>query len=164
MVGRNSEKSKFNSRDIKEEVGIMLTKEFKEAVAQGNLLLVHIMLKDSLLIDTSFKQFDEMVEFAESKLDGIWVDNVDDKESFYQSADNLDNILVGLVNNFSKKRVRYLKTIIRDRYPQKPIRYKHEDNPIKITYEAKKCNQKNKSRSNKNNLRLIKKLKDKVIK
>lgn len=125
----------------------MLTKEFKEAVAQGNLLRVHIMLKDSLLIDNSFKQFDEMVEFAESKLDGVWVDNVDDKESFSQSADNLDNILVGLVNNFSKKRVRYLKTIIRDKYPQKPRKYKHEDDHIKLIYETKtsSCSDKRKS-------------------
>lgn len=133
----------------------MLTKEFKEAVAQGNLLRVHIMLKDSLLIDTSFKQFDEMVEFAESKLDEVWVDNVDDKESFSQSADNLDNILVGLVNNFSKKRVRYLKTIIRDKYPQKPRKYKHEDGHIKPTFETKKSsgNKKNNSRYHKDNKR-----------
>lgn len=135
----------------------MLTKEFKEAVAQGNLLLVHIMLKDSLLIDTSFKQFDEMVEFAESKLDGIWVDNVDDKESFSQSADNLDNILVGLVNNFSKKRVRYLKTIIRDRYPQKPRKYKHEDDHIKLIYETKTSSGSDKRKSSR-----IKKFKTKL--
>lgn len=135
----------------------MLTKEFKEAVAQGNLLLVHIMLKDSLLIDTSFKQFDEMVEFAESKLDGVWVDNVDDKESFSQSADNLDNILAGLVNNFSKKRVRYLKTIIRDKYPQKPRKYKHEDDHIKLIYETKTSSGSDKRKSSR-----IKKFKTKL--
>lgn len=137
----------------------MLTKEFKEAVAQGNLLRVHIMLKDSLLIDTSFKQFDEMVEFAESKLDGVWVDNVDDKESFSQSADNLDNILVGLVNNFSKKRVRYLKTIIRDKYPQKPRKYKHEDDHIKLIYETKTSSGSDKRKSSR-----IKKFKTKLNK
>lgn len=132
----------------------MLTKEFKEAVAQGNLLSVRIMLKDSLLIDTSFKQFDEMVEFAESKLDGVWIDNEDDKESFSQSDDNLNNILVGLVNDFSKKRVKYLKTIIRDKYPQKSRKYKHEDGYIKPTFETKKSsgNKKN-SRHHKDNKR-----------
>ena len=38
-----------------------LTREFVEAVSQGNLLRVKIMLKDSLLVDTSFEQFNEMI-------------------------------------------------------------------------------------------------------
>ena len=45
-----------------------LTREFVEAVSQRNMLRVKIMLKDSLLVDTTFNQFNEMVRYAESKL------------------------------------------------------------------------------------------------
>ena len=44
----------------------MLSEEFKSAVSSKNLLLVRIMLKDSLLIDPSFKLFDEMLYFSQS--------------------------------------------------------------------------------------------------
>lgn len=45
-----------------------VTQEFKQAVLQNNNLKTKIMLKDSLLVDTSFNQFDEMLRYAESKL------------------------------------------------------------------------------------------------
>ena len=38
-----------------------VTQEFKQAVLQNNNLKTKIMLKDSLLVDTSFNQFDEML-------------------------------------------------------------------------------------------------------
>ena len=43
-----------------------VTQEFKQAVLQNNNLKTKIMLKDSLLVDTSFNQFDEMLRYAES--------------------------------------------------------------------------------------------------
>lgn len=102
-----------------------LTKEFVEAVSQGNKLRVKIMLKDSLLVDTSFAQFNGMMNYAESKLSGIWVNDSEDDEAFSQSPEELDAILAGLVNNFSKRRVTHLKGMISKMYPPKP-KLQHE--------------------------------------
>lgn len=97
-----------------------VTAEFKEAVLKKNLLRVRIMLKDSLLVDTSFKQFDEMIRYAESKLGStIWIDDQEDDDIFSQSQEGLNNILAGLVNHFSKRRVKYLKGMIKRKYPSK---------------------------------------------
>ena len=41
-----------------------VTQEFKQAVLQNNNLKTKIMLKDSLLVDTSFNQFDEMLSIS----------------------------------------------------------------------------------------------------
>lgn len=94
-----------------------LTREFVEAVSQENLLRVKIMLKDSLLVDTSFNQFNEMLSYAEPRLSGIWVSDDEDDDVFSQSPEELNTILAGLVNNFSKRRVTHLKGMINKLYP-----------------------------------------------
>lgn len=104
-----------------------LTKEFVEAVSCGNLLRVRIMLKDSLLVDTSFKQFKEMVNYAEPRLSGLWISNEEDNEIFSQSPKDLNNILVGLVNSFSKKRVSHLMRLINQIYPSKTAKKAKEE-------------------------------------
>lgn len=97
-----------------------LTREFVEAVSQENILRVKIMLKDSLLLDKSFNQFNEMLKYAESKLDCIWVSDDEDADAFSKSSEDLNTILVGLVNNFSRRRVNYLKDMINTLYPLQP--------------------------------------------
>lgn len=94
-----------------------LTREFVEAVSQGNLLRVKIMLKDSLLVDTSFEQFNEMINYAEPRISGIWISDNDDDEAFSQNPDELNALLAGLVNNFSRRRVNHLKGMINKIYP-----------------------------------------------
>lgn len=94
-----------------------LTREFVEAVSQGNLLRVKIMLKDSLLVDTSFEQFNEMINYAEPRISGIWISDDDDDEAFSQNTDELNALLAGLVNNFSRRRVNHLKGMINKIYP-----------------------------------------------
>lgn len=126
-----------------------LTREFHEAVSQGNLLRVKIMLKDSLLLDTSFKQFDEMIEYAEGRLSDIWVSDDKDNEVFSQSKEELNAILVGLVNNFSKRRVEHLKRMISTFYPPQLKTNQQTVTKIKITREIKNelngiCNDKKK--------------------
>ncbi|MFR3728269.1 hypothetical protein [Lacrimispora sp.] len=103
-----------------------LTKEFVEAVSHGNLLRVRIMLKDSLLVDTSFNQFNEMLHYAESRLNGLWISNEEDDEVFSQSTEDLNNILVGLVNSFSKRRINHLMGLIHKMYPPKPAGIKND--------------------------------------
>ena len=97
-----------------------LTREFVEAVSQRNLLRVKIMLKDSLLVDTTFNQFNEMLSYAEPRLSGIWVSDDEDDDVFSQSPEELNTILAGLVNNFSKRRITHLKGMINKLYPPQP--------------------------------------------
>lgn len=76
-----------------------VTQEFKQAVLQNNNLKTKIMLKDSLLVDTSFNQFDEMLRYAESKLMEFWVKDEEDDEILSDDPQEFDVILAGLVNN-----------------------------------------------------------------
>ena len=96
-----------------------LTQEFVQAVSQKNNLRVKIMLKDSLLVDTSFNQFNEMLNYAEPRLSGFWVSNDDDDEKFSSDSQELNTILAGLVNNFSHRRVNHLMGMIHKMYPPK---------------------------------------------
>lgn len=96
-----------------------LRQEFVQAVTQQNVLRVKIMLKDSLLIDTSFKQFHEMLAYAESNLKNLWMSNEEDDEVLSSDPKELNIILAGLVNNFSHRRVRHLMGMINKMYPQK---------------------------------------------
>ena len=96
-----------------------VTQEFKQAVLQNNNLKTKIMLKDSLLVDTSFNQFDEMLRYAESKLMEFWVKDEEDDEILSDDPQEFDVILAGLVNNFSHKRVNHLKKMISTMYPRK---------------------------------------------
>lgn len=102
-----------------------LTKEFRDAVSQGNLLRVRIMLKDSLLVDTSFRQFHEMINYAEPRLSDLWISNEDDDEVLSKSPEDLNNNLVKLVNSFSKRRVNHLMELINKKYPPKEVYKKH---------------------------------------
>lgn len=97
-----------------------VTREFGEAVLQCNLLRVKIMLKDSLLVDTSFNQFEEMIRYAEPRLRELWVSDEEDEEDFSSSPEELNAILAGLVNHFSRRRVAHLKGLISRAYPSKP--------------------------------------------
>ncbi len=97
-----------------------LTKEYVDAVSQGNLLRVKIMLKDSLLVDTSFEQFNEMLNYAEPRINGIWISDAEDDEYLSDAPEELNAILAGLVNNFSKRRVTHLKGMINKVYPPQP--------------------------------------------
>lgn len=51
----------------------MISPEFKKAVTEGKLLLTRIMLKDSLLLDPTFDQFDEMLLYAKSHFPNLFV-------------------------------------------------------------------------------------------
>ncbi len=100
-----------------------LTQEFVQTVSQNNKLRAKIMLKDSLLVDTSFNQFNEMLHYAEQRLEDFWVSNEDDDEVFSQEPEELNLILAGLVNNFSHRRVNHLMGMIHKMYPPKKQTY-----------------------------------------
>lgn len=103
---------------------MVLSQEYKSAVEQRNALRVKIMLKDSLLVDTTFKQFDAMLQFAESKRMDVWVSDTEDDGKFPEDKslwdiNSLNTELSGLVNRFSHRRVTHLKAMITYLYPER---------------------------------------------
>ena len=97
-----------------------ITDEFKEAVKEKDKTLVRIMLKDSLLIDKTFKHFDEMCEYAiKNGIPDLW--DIHDnkhlkKDELEWTEDYLNEEKIQVVKNFSKERIELLKNIIRKIY------------------------------------------------
>ena len=91
-----------------------LTEAFYEAVKNGNLLRVRIMMKDSLLIDPSFRQFEEMEKAASSMKD--LYQNHDGRK--FETDKNLWNdeymntLMVQVISNFSRERIKHLKDVV----------------------------------------------------
>ena len=95
------------------------TSEYYNAVMSKDVLLVRIMLKDSLLIDKSFRQFDEMSRLAEKNGVDFWEIKPEKFQMLPQSEWNLDLMnleLTMLVSDFTKERAAYCKKIIRKVY------------------------------------------------
>ncbi|WP_195514088.1 hypothetical protein [Turicibacter sanguinis] len=90
-----------------------LTSSFYEAVKSGNVRVVRIMMKDSLLIDPSFGQFKKMEEAA-SSLQGLYEahDGRDFQDESTWDDSYMNKLMVQVVNNFSRERVEHLQQVI----------------------------------------------------
>ncbi|SDV99347.1 hypothetical protein SAMN04487759_10180 [Kandleria vitulina] len=95
-----------------------ISSEFAQAVREKNNLRVRIMLKDSLLIDKSFRLFEEMQAYALAHGVNPWADAGIPLEKTEKpwTEDTMNYELTALVNDFTKEHVSYLKEIIRDIY------------------------------------------------
>lgn len=93
----------------------MISPEFEKAVMAGNLLLTRIMLKDSMLLDPTFCQFDEMLSYAKSYFPNLFVpfdgEMLETNETLWNRA-VMDQELTLLVTNFSEVRVNHLKKVV----------------------------------------------------
>ena len=121
-VGNNKESDSSNDKAI--------SPEFKDAVKRKKTLRVKIMLKDSMILDRSFKSFDTMSSYAIKNgidlydEDNDEIDMVNDKSKW--TEDYMNSLFVALVNNFSKKKINHLKQVIPYVYSKKkPINKKH---------------------------------------
>ena len=94
----------------------MLTSEFRNAVRENDVLMVRIMLKDSLLVDPSFNQFNYMVDYAQDNGLKIWMSDEEDDSFEMDKNEDLNVLLVQLVNCFSIKRVNYIKGLILQKF------------------------------------------------
>ena len=97
-------------------MGYKPTPDFAAAVSSGNLLRTRIMLKDSMLLDPTRKQFDEMVEYAKGKLPNLFVPY--DGETLETDTEKwnlelMNRELSQLVSNFSCERIEHLWKVIR---------------------------------------------------
>ena len=93
-----------------------ITNEFMEAVQSGKMMRVRIMLKDSLLVDPTAAQFDEMERCATEKMGNIYTDHDGEVLNFDVSSwneDYLNQQMVTVVNCFSKERIDLLKSMVR---------------------------------------------------
>lgn len=95
-----------------------LSDDFKEAVLQNKKTKVRIMMKDSLLLDSSGVEFDEMLNFV-TKSDLELIDEHDGeifKPSSEWNEDYLNDQMVAVVNNFSSERIDLLKKMVKKLY------------------------------------------------
>lgn len=104
-----------------------ITKEFMEAVQSGRLIRVRIMLKDSLLVDPTAAQFDDMAQYAEANMDNLYDAHNGESLNYDVSDWNetyLNAQMVAVVNNFSRERIDLLKSMVRNLYREKAAKIK----------------------------------------
>lgn len=114
-----------------------VSKEFKDAVNQKDTLLARIMLNDSLIIDPTFQEFDELIGYAEKRLDDLY--DKHDGEVFSNDISKWTKSLIDeqtgkCIQNFSKERISFLKKlcsyIYADRIEEKNTVERNNDNNI----------------------------------
>lgn len=93
-----------------------VTSDFKNAVHDKNVRKVRIMMKDSLIRDPSFVEFDEMSREAEKGLGSKTLYDRHDGESFNSNKSDwnkiyMNNQMVDLMSNFSRERLNHLKAV-----------------------------------------------------
>ena len=98
-----------------------LPEAFYEAVNNGDILSVRIMMSNSLLFDRTFAQFSEMEKEA-ARMNGLY-DVHDGRELISDRSkwdDNYMNLLmVQVTDNFSHERLAHLKEVVRYLRPPK---------------------------------------------
>lgn len=129
-----------------------LTKSFYEAVSEGNVLRIRIMMKDSLLVDPTFREFAEM-EKETASIKGLYDEH--DGSAFNTNKETWNDeymniLMVEVVENFSHERIEHLKDVVRYLRPVKEntkttqssnnIKYSSNknENKQKISYQEQK--------------------------
>ena len=103
---RKESASKFN-----------LTDAFFKAVDNKDIRKLRIMMKDSLLVDLSFKQFNEMSKYVKN-IEGMYDEHEDKTRPFEEDKSKWDKNYMDtqmtqlFIGNFSKKRIEHVKKVI----------------------------------------------------
>ena len=111
-----------------------ILKEFMDAVQSGDQMSVRIMLKNSLLIDPTTVQFEEMGQYANQQMRGLYDEHDGEALNFDVSSwtkDYLDQQMFTLVDNFSKERVDLLKSMVQYLYKEKASKIRSDRNAAK---------------------------------
>lgn len=107
---------KFYTKNKEDYEKTGLTDAFYDAVKTNKKLRVRIMMKDSLLVDPSFKQFATMESVANSSIKDLYDKHDGDKFITDKSKwddDYMNKLMVQIVNNFSHERINHLKDVVR---------------------------------------------------
>lgn len=93
-----------------------ITSTFREAVKSKSVRKVRIMMEDSLLVDPTFRKFEEMEKEAESMKD-ILYDKHDGREFRRDKCtwdeNYMNELMVQVIRNYSHERVDHLKEVVR---------------------------------------------------
>ena len=101
-----------------------LTDAFFKAVDNKDIRKLRIMMKDSLLIDLSFKQFNEMSKYVKN-IEGMYDEHDDKTRPFEEDKSKWDKNYMDkqmtqlFIGNFSKKRIEHVKKVINYLYKDK---------------------------------------------
>lgn len=105
-----------------------ITQEFKNAVTQGDVRTVRIMIKDSLVVDPSFSECNQMISLS-GAMSGLF-DAHDGEKLNYDistwSKDYMDEQMVQVVYNFSKERFELLKSVCKHLYGARAAKIENE--------------------------------------
>ena len=96
-----------------------ITGAFRSAVSARDVRGIRIMMKDSLLVDPTFNEFNEMDGLA-SGVSGLYESHDGRDLDYDKSAWNdayMDKLMVQVVNNFSRERIILLQEIVRHLHP-----------------------------------------------
>lgn len=99
-----------------------LSSDFINAVDSHDTMMTRIMLKDSMLVDLTLKQFEERLAYAESRMSDLYDDHDGEElpgDVTVWNRELLDRQMVTVVGNFSRERVAFLKKLVRNIYAQK---------------------------------------------
>jgi len=91
-----------------------ITEAFKKDVISRNIRGIRLMMKNSMLVDPSFSEFEEMSNYAKG-VEGLYDAHdgkafIDDKSQWTDSY--MNKTMVELINNFSKERITHLKRVV----------------------------------------------------
>lgn len=92
-----------------------ISPEYRAVVNSRNILRARIMLKDSMVVEPTFSQFDEMLSFARRVIPEIIVPfdgEVLEPDSSQWTRELMNMELVQIINNFSEERIAHLKKVI----------------------------------------------------
>ncbi|WP_281528562.1 hypothetical protein [Ruminococcus champanellensis] len=109
----------------------------REVIRSGDKKAIRIMMKNSLYMDPTFREFEEMDRMA-SSVPGLYVpyDNGSLKMNTAEWTEKyMNTLMVELVDNFSRERVAHLKKVIRYIYEQEEEQ-KQGEQPL--SYEERK--------------------------
>lgn len=106
-----------------------ISQEFKNAVEEKDVMMVRIMLKDSMVVDPTFEEFNILLSYAEINLDDLYDEH--DGEIFSNNLSDWTNEymatqMVNVVTNFSKERVSFLKKICKHIYSDRAEKIEYE--------------------------------------
>ena len=112
-----------------------ITNAFRNAVSGQNTRGIRIMMTDSLLVDLSFEEFNQMKNLS-ADVDGLY-DEHDGREFQTDSSswddDYMNKLMVQVIGNFSKERIEHLKQVVRY---LRPVNVRREEKPRQQTQSA----------------------------
>ena len=118
-----------------------VTDSFLEEVSEGDVLGIRIIMKNSLLVDPSFKDFDEREKLAKDVI-GLYDEHDGAELDYYKSnwsEDYMNMLMVEVVGNFSHERIDHLKQLVSFLFPyedKKPINKEVEKSNINKSNNA----------------------------